>query len=258
MTSQSVNFLAGLAVGFALGAMLAATAAELPAPLPASEIVPGPLHSSTNLTPDEARAALSSALPAPATSAVAAFLAPAERSMPAFASSGWWVDAVVLPLGVHDATPNAAVGTPMHLVLCGAEECKAVVWRYRRGTAPRAVPLDLGHASATNATAFTLLGRVVGMWFDEERGAVARIELTDAGKAAIEAREMRVSAGMRVMRATTGANAPITPGGGADEIAIPWALTSVALTRDPALPTPWIGAADLRPLSEISVYPRAR
>ncbi len=248
MTSQSVNFLAGLAVGFALGAMLAATAAELPAPLPASEIVPGPLRTATNLPPAEVRAALASQLPAPATNAVAAFLAPAERSMPAFASSGWWVDAVVLPLGIHDATQNAAVGTPMHLVLCGAEECKAVVWRYRRGTAPRAVPLDLGHASATNATAFTLLGRVVGMWFDEARGAVARIELTDAGKAAIEARPMRLSAEMRVVTSTNAVG---------DRLTIPWSVRGVSLTRDPALPTPTVSTADLRPLSEISVYPRA-
>lgn len=235
---------------------LPALAAELPAPPPAEALVPGPLHSATNLAPAEARAALSSALPAPSESAVAAFLAPpAAPSMPAFATSGYWVDAVFLPLGCHETATPATVSTPSSVVLCSPEYVRAVVWRYRRGTGPRDVPLDRGHDSITNAN-FVLLGRVVGAWFDEERGAVARIELTPAGRAAIEARPMRVSAGMRVLKATTTVNAALT--GGADEIAIPWALTSIALTRDPALPTPALSAADLRPLSEISVYPRAR
>ena len=234
---------------------LPALAAELPAPPPASALVPGPLHSATNLTPAEARAALASALPPPSESAVAAFLAPAETPMPAFETSGFWVDAAFLPLGYHETATPATVSSPSSVVLCSPDYVRAVVWRYRRGTGPRDVPLDLGHDSITNAN-FVLLGRVVGAWFDETRGAVARIELTAAGKAAIEARPMRVSAGMRVLKATTTVNAALT--GGADEIAIPWALTSIALTRDPALPTPWISAADLRPLSDISVYPRAR
>ena len=235
---------------------LPALAAELPAPPPAAALTPGPLHSATNLAPAEARAALVSALPLPSTNAVARFLAPRERTMPAFETAGVWVDAVFLPLGYHETAVPATVSSPSSVVLCSPDYVRAVVWRYRRGTGPRDVPLDLDHASVADP-AYTLLGRVVGAWFDETRGAVARIELTPAGKAAIESRPMRVSAGMRVLKASTTVNAALT-GGGADEIAIPWALASIALTRDPALPTPWISAADLRPLSEIAVYPRAR
>jgi len=229
-------------------ALCIAPAAQLPAPPPAEALVPGPLHSATNLSPAEARAALASALPPPSESAVAAFLAPSEKPMPAFETSSNWVDAVFLPLGYHETETPATVSSPSSIVLCSPDYVRAVVWRYRRGTGPRDVPLDRGHDSITNAN-FVLLGRVVGAWFDETRGAVARIELTPAGRAAIEARPVRVSAGMRTVAATNAAG---------DRLAIPWSLRSLALTRDPALPTPWISAGDLRPLSEISVYPRAR
>ena len=236
---------------------LPALAAELPAPPPAEALVPGPLHSATNLAPAEARAALSSALPSPSEGAVAALLAPDERTLPAFETSGFWVDAVALPLGIHE-TGAGAMDAPSSLLLCTPEHARAVVWRWRRGTGPRAVPLDLEHDSATNAEAFALMGRVAGAYFDEARGGVFRIELTPAGADAVtNGAPLRLSPELAVLTASTAVNAALT-GGGADEIAIPWALTSVALTRDPALPTPWISAADLRPLSQISVYPRSR
>lgn len=247
--------LCGALLALCLSAPAAEPAAALPSPPPSSALLPGPLHSATNLAPAEARAALASRLPPPSTPAVARFLAPpAAPAMPAFASSGYWVDAVFLPLGYHELNVGRGLAAPSSVALCSPDYVRAVVWRYRRGTGPRAVPLDLDHASSTNAN-YALLGRVVGAWFDERRGAVARIELTPSGKAAIEARPMRVSAGMRVLRSSTTVNAALT--GGEDEIAIPWALTSIALTRDPALPTPWISKADLRPLSDISVYPRS-
>ena len=66
-----------------------------------------------------------------------------------------------------------------------------------------------------------------------------------------------VPPGLRVLAATTSVNAAIGVEG-ADRISIPWALTSIALTAAPALPTPPLRAADLRPLSEIHDYPRAR
>ena len=236
---------------------LPALAAELPAPPPAASLTPGPLHSATNLAPAEARAALASALPPLSRAAAARYLAPAEPVLPAFEPSGWWVDALALPLGLHE-TGAGAMDAPSSLLLCSPEYVRAVVWRYRRGTAPRAVPLDLGHDSATNA-AYALMGRVVGAWFDEARGGVFRVELTPAGAAAVTnaAPPLRLSPGLRVLAATASVNAAIGVEGG-DRVAIPWALTSLALTADPALPTPALSASDLRPLSEIHDYPRAR
>lgn len=238
---------------------IAAPAAELPSPPPAAALVPGPLHSTTNLAPAEARAALASALPAPGGSAVAALLAPDAPSLPAFEPSGWWVDAVALPLGLHEVATGATMATPSDALLCLPEHVRAVVWRWRRGTAPRAVPLDLEHASAGGAGGYALMGRVVGAYVDEARGAVFRVELTPAGADAVTnaATPLRLSPELSVLTATTTVNAAIGVEG-ADRISIPWALRSLALTRDPALPTPRLSAADLRPLSEIAVYPRAR
>lgn len=237
---------------------LPAFAAELPAPPPASALVPGPLHSATNLAPAEARAALASALPPLSHSAAARYLAPGAPALPAFEPSGWWVDALALPLGLHEVATGATMATPSDALLCSPEYVRAVVWRYRRGTAPRAVPLDLEHASAGGGEGYALMGRVVGAWFDEARGGVFRVELTPAGLSAItNGAPLRLSPGLRVLAATTSVNAAIGVEG-ADRISIPWVLTSLALTRSPALPTPRLSAADLRPLSEISVYPRAR
>lgn len=236
---------------------LPAFAAELPAPPPASALVPGPLHSATNLAPAEARAALASALPPLSHSAAARYLAPGAPALPAFEPSGWWVDALALPLGLHEVATGGTMATPSDALLCSPEYVRAVVWRYRRGTAPRAVPLDLGHDSATNA-AYALMGRVVGAWFDEARGGVFRVELTPAGADAItNGAPLRLSPELRVLAATASVNAAIGVEG-ADRLSIPWALKSLALTRDPALPTPALCAADLRPLSEIHDYPRAR
>ena len=236
---------------------LPALAAELPAPPPASALTPGPLHSATNLAPAEARAALSSALPSPSEGAVASLLAPDERPLPEFETSGWWVDAVALPLGIHE-TGAAAMDAPSSLLLCTPEHARAVVWRWRRGTGPRAVPLDLEHDSATNAEAYALMGRVAGAYFDEARGAVFRIELTPAGADAVtNGAPPRLSPELAVLTASTAVNAAIGVEGG-DRIAIPWALRSLSLTRDPALPTTLLSAASLRPLSQISVYPRSR
>ena len=235
---------------------LPALAAELPAPPPSGSLVPGPLHSSTNLAPAEARAALSSALPAPSEGAVAALLAPDGRAAPEFETSGWWVDAVALPLGIHE-TGAAAMDAPSSLLLCTPEHARAVVWRWRRGTAPRAVPLDLEHASA-GGEPYALMGRVAGAYFDETRGAVFRIELTPAGADAVtNGAPLRLSPELAVLTASTAVNAAIGVEG-ADRISIPWALRSLSLTRDPALPTTLLSAASLRPLSQISVYPRAR
>ena len=89
-----------------------ARAAQLPAPPPAEALVPGPLHSATNLAPAEERAALSSALPAPSESAVAAFLAPSGRDLPGFVSAGVWVDALALPVGLFETATPATVSSP--------------------------------------------------------------------------------------------------------------------------------------------------
>lgn len=237
--------------------VLPALAAELPAPPPAAALTPGPLHSTTNLAPAEARAALASALPSPSTNAVAALLAPDGRAQPIpFGTSGWWVDAVALPIGLFETATPATMSTPSRALLCDPEHVRAVVWRYRRGTAPREVPMDLEHASEGGGY-YLSMGRVVGAYFDEARGAVFRVELTAAGKAAVETGRLRLSPELVVLTATTTVNAAIGVEG-EDSVSIPWALRSLALTADPALPTPRLSAADLRPLSEISVYPRGR
>ena len=219
---------------FSLLCLLAGPAlGAAPTALPLDALARGPLAVTTNMTEEAKGAALQTPLPKLSPAAEAAVVArPASVPVPGGVDyDAGFVESCVLPLGLHETAGRCAgglrVGEPSDILLCTPEAVRAVCWRFRRGLGPETVPVDLEHASAEGGD-WTPLGRVEGVRFDESRGCVVRIALSPAGAEAVATGRFRVSPELVVVRAVSESG---------DRLSIPWAIRSLALTADPALPT---------------------
>lgn len=203
------NALAVLAV---VAAAHLSGAAQLPSLVPAgaSAFAPGPLRSSTNATD---RTSISNAIAVPRRAAAEALLFDARAALPEACELA--ADALVVPAGEWFLSSN-------RFVHADADICRAVLWRMRRGVSPPQPPVTVEHGGP-------VVGYLDGAWCDE-RGVIARVRFTTE-TAATNALTRHLSAEMFVATSETQWG---------DRIDIPLRLRSVALVRDPALPTRWV------------------
>lgn len=124
------------------------------------------------------------------------------------------LDALVLPEGLY-CTSRAA----SEIIVAERPMIDALVGRYRAGLAPAVIPVNVDHAAPVT-------GRVTRVWAVAGSGLWARIE---ADQAAVVGKRY-LSAEMRCLTSTA------TDSIGAwGTFSIPWHLTGVALTDDPAI-----------------------
>lgn len=194
------------------------------------------------------------------------------NSMPAFESAKRYVDVLCLPQsGIvnvdetdQDGYVSKSVGDALDIHLLTSDFVSPVAWRYRHGNT-RTVPVDLEHASETNAN-YTLYGRVAGMWYDaggeytnsyrrvssdgstnevvrvgrSDPGVYARIELNAAGVALLASGSYSVSPAYKALYGSTSAG---------DRVSIPWQIVSLSFVRKSKYPTSLAGNGDVVPFS---------
>ncbi len=124
-------------------------------------------------------------------------------------------DALVLPEGLYATRRSAG-----EIVVAERPMIEAMVQRYRTGLAPTNIPVNIDHA-ATN-----VVGRVTRIWHVAGSGLWVRIEVPKASCAG----KPFLSAEVLCLRATAS-----DAWGSWGLFELPWTLTGVALTADPAL-----------------------
>lgn len=123
-------------------------------------------------------------------------------------------EALVLPEGLYCTTRS-----PNEFIVAERPMIAALVGRYRSGLAPANIPVNVDHGAPVT-------GRVTRVWAVAGSGLWARIE---AHQSAVVGKPY-LSAEIRSLRATAA-----DAWGAWAEFSLPWALTGVALTDDPAI-----------------------
>ena len=137
-------------------------------------------------------------------------------------------DTVIIPEGLYATRRDAG-----EILVADSDAISALVARYRARLAPTNVPVFVEHDRSRPA------GRVTALWRVAGEGVWARVEASEA-IVRESGRRWHASAELRVLRAA--ANDGM---GTWADFCLPWAVTGLALTEDPALDTPIITGAML-------------
>ena len=137
-------------------------------------------------------------------------------------------DTVIIPEGLYATRRDAG-----EILVADSDAISALVARYRARLAPTNVPVFVEHDRSRPA------GRVTALWRVAGEGVCARVEASEA-IVRESGRRWHASAELRVLRAA--ANDGM---GTWADFCLPWAVTGLALTEDPALDTPIITGAML-------------